>query len=200
MEEIRPPPPKDRSQVVVSTPTNSAFSIRSYLYGATPTASASASGSQSPVHANDSAETLGSPTTPASMQSQSLSREKNRLTLRGYLNSLLSHSSAVASSPVLRSFLLSDPIRLTEEERRDAERREEADRVREEGKKKFSEEIAARVEALRGAVRGVRGDMMGAGGYSYLVLMRTLAECLGRWSDPRLWDYQGDLQRAGSTA
>jgi hypothetical protein len=66
---------------------------------------------------------------------------------------------------VLRSFLLSGPIRLSEEERRDAERREEADRVREEGKKKFAEEIAARVEALRGAVRGVRGDMMGAGEY-----------------------------------
>ncbi|KAF8607628.1 hypothetical protein BDV93DRAFT_536552 [Ceratobasidium sp. AG-I] len=166
MEEIRPPPPKDRSQVVVSTPTNSGFSIRNYLYGSTPSASASASGSASPVPTNDSAETLGSPTTPSSRQSQSLSREKNRLTLRGYLNGLLSHSSAVASSPVLRSFLLSDPIRLTEEERHDAERREEADRVREEGKKKFAEEIASRVEALRGAVRGVRGDMMGADGLS----------------------------------
>ncbi|KAG8691993.1 hypothetical protein FRC11_012339 [Ceratobasidium sp. 423] len=168
MEEIRPPPPKDRSQVVVSTPTNSAFSIRSYLYGGgTGTSTPSTGAPTSPVPTNDSAETLGSPTS-ASIQSQSLSREKNRLTLRGYLHGLLSHSSAIASSPVLRSFLLSGPIRLTDEERRDAERREEADRVREEGKKKFAEEIAARIEALRGAVRGVRGDMMGVDGLSHI--------------------------------
>ncbi|KAJ1308617.1 hypothetical protein OPQ81_004315 [Rhizoctonia solani] len=151
MEEIRPPPPKDRSQVVVSTPTNSGFSLRSYLYGSgTGTSTPSTGAPMSPVPTNDSAETLGSlgSPTPASMQSQSLTREKNRLTLRGYLHGLLSHSSTIASSPVLRSFLLSGPIRLTDEERRDAERREEADR------------------ALRGAVRGVRGDMMGADGLS----------------------------------
>ncbi|CAE6448712.1 unnamed protein product [Rhizoctonia solani] len=167
MEEVRPPPPKDRSQVVVSTPTSSGFSIRSYLYGSG-TATPSTGAPTSPAPTNDSAETLGSFGSPtsASMQSQSLAREKNRLTLRGYLHGLLSHSSRIASSPVLRSFLLSGPIRLTDEERRDAERREEADRVREEGKKKFAEEIGARVEALRGAVRGVRGDMMGADGLS----------------------------------
>ncbi|CUA70220.1 PX domain-containing protein YPR097W [Saccharomyces cerevisiae S288c] [Rhizoctonia solani] len=167
MEEIRPPPPKDRSQVVVSTPTTSGFSIRSYLYGSGST-TPSTGVPTSPVPTNDSAETLGSLGSPtsASMQSQSLAREKNRLTLRGYLHGLLSHSSIIASSPVLRSFLLSGPIRLTDEERRDADRREEADRVREEGKKKFAEEIAARIEALRGAVRGVRGDMMGADGLS----------------------------------
>ncbi|CAE6409179.1 unnamed protein product [Rhizoctonia solani] len=169
MEEIKPLPPKDRSQVVVSTPTNSGFSIRSYLYGSSTGASTPNSGAPaSPAPTNDSAETLGSLGSPtsASIQSQSLSREKNRLTLRGYLHGLLSHSSTIASSPVLRSFLLSGPIRLTDEERRDAGRREEADRVREEGKKKFAEEIAARIEALRGAVRGVRGDMMGADGLS----------------------------------
>lgn len=195
MEEIRPPPAKDRSQVVVSTPTTSAFSIRNYLYG-----SASASGSSSPVPTNDSAETLGSPTTPSSRQSQSLSREKNRLTLRGYLNGLLSHSSAVASSPVLRSFLLSDPIRLTEEERHDAERREEADRVREEGKRKFAEEIASRVEALRGAVRGVRGDMMGAGKYCCRGFEWVIILHFDRWIESRIWDYQDNPQRARLTA
>ncbi|CAE6455627.1 unnamed protein product [Rhizoctonia solani] len=171
MEEIKPPPPKDRSQVVVSsTPTNAGFSgsIRSYLYGSGTSTPASSGAPTSPVPTNDSAETLGSLGSPtsSSMQSQSLTREKNRLTLRGYLHGLLSHSSSIASSPVLRSFLLSGPIRLTDEERRDADRREEADRVREEGKKKFAEEIAARIEALRGAVRGVRGDMMGADGLS----------------------------------
>lgn len=40
-----------------------------------------------------------------------LTREKNRLTLRSYLHVLLS-SSKLGSSPVLKSFLLSDPTRL----------------------------------------------------------------------------------------
>lgn len=91
-----------------------------------------------------------------------LAREKNRLTLRSYLNSLLV-SSVVANSPVLRSFLLSGPITLTPDEMEDARRREEADKVREEGRKKFAKEIASRVEGLREAVKSVKGDIMGKG-------------------------------------
>lgn len=91
-----------------------------------------------------------------------LTREKNRLTLRSYLNSLL-NSSTIASSPVLRSFLLSGPTTLSPEELEDGKRREEADRVREEGRKKFAKEIAGRVEGLREAVKSVKGDIMGKG-------------------------------------
>jgi hypothetical protein len=94
-----------------------------------------------------------------------LAREKNRLTLRSYLNVLLS-SSAIANSPVLRSFLLSGPITLTPDEMEDSRRREEADRVRDEGRKKFAKEIASRVEGLRDAVKSVKGDIMGKGAYS----------------------------------
>ena len=97
-----------------------------------------------------------------SQQASRLSREKNRLTLRSYLHSLLS-SSVFASSPVLKSFLLSGPTRLTEEEREDARRREEADRMREDGRMRFAKEITTRVDGLRDTVRSVKGELLGKG-------------------------------------
>ncbi|KAG7449198.1 uncharacterized protein BT62DRAFT_669297 [Guyanagaster necrorhizus] len=93
-----------------------------------------------------------------------LSREKNRLTLRAYLHSLLSSSSVIASSPVLQSFLLSSPTALSPAEFEDARQREEADRVREDGRKRFAKEIANRVDGLREAVKSVKGDVMGKDG------------------------------------
>jgi hypothetical protein len=91
-----------------------------------------------------------------------LSREKNRLTLRAYLHTLLA-TPPFSSSPVLRSFLLSGPTRLTPEEQEDARRREEADQVREEGRKRFAMEVRARVDGLRDAVRSVKGEITGRG-------------------------------------
>jgi len=73
-------------------------------------------------------------------------------------------SSTIASSPVLKSFLLSGPTTLSRGELEDAQRREEADRVREDGRKRFAKEIAGRVEGLRDAVKSVKGDIMGKGG------------------------------------
>jgi hypothetical protein len=70
-------------------------------------------------------------------------------------------NATVASSPVLKSFLLSGPTQLTPEEEGDAKRRDEADHVREEGRRQFAAEIAARVEGLRDSVRAVKGDLMG---------------------------------------
>jgi hypothetical protein len=55
-------------------------------------------------------------------------------------------SSTIASSPVLKSFLLSGPTRLGADELEDARRREEADKVREDGRKRFAWQIAGRVE------------------------------------------------------
>ena len=97
-----------------------------------------------------------------SQQAARLSREKNRLTLRSYLHTLLS-TSTFASSPVLKSFLLSGPTRLTEEEMADARRREEADRMREDGRMRFAKEITARVDGLRDTVRSVKGELLGKG-------------------------------------
>lgn len=95
-----------------------------------------------------------------------LAREKNRLTLRSYLHSLLA-SSTIGSSPVLRHFLLSGSTTLSPEELEDAKSREEADNAREEGRKTFAKEIAARIDALRGAVKDVKSNIMGEG-MSYL--------------------------------
>lgn len=112
-----------------------------------------------------------SPTAPE--PTSRLAREKNRLTLRSYLHTLMA-SPTVLSSPVFRSFLLSDPITLTNEEIEDAKRREEADRVREDGRKKFAKEIAGRVDALRDALRSVKGDIMGKSGFSIAPSHRNL--------------------------
>ena len=67
---------------------------------------------------SDFSQRSGSPTSPiyGGMDSPTagasrLSREKNRLTLRAYLHTLL-RSTVFASSPVLGSFLLSDPTQL----------------------------------------------------------------------------------------
>lgn len=70
---------------------------------------------------------------------------------------------AIASSPVMRSFLMSGPTTLTQGEKEDASRREDADRMRDEGRKRFAKEIAARVDSLREAVKSVQGDIMGQG-------------------------------------
>lgn len=139
-ESIRLPPAKDR-RAVVGSPTSSSFDTE-------PT----------------SPDTVYSPSGPSPTYPHSpLAREKNRLTLRSYLYTLLT-SSTIASSPVMKSFLLSGPIHLSQTEFEDVRRREEADKIREDGRKKFAKEIALRVDGLREAVRNVKGDIMGKNG------------------------------------
>jgi hypothetical protein len=113
-----------------------------------------------PGDSNDSLPTT--PTVGSFSTSTRLGREKNRLTLRAYLRSLFS-TSVTAHSPVLFSFLLSGPTTLSQSEVEDARRREEADRTRDDGRKKFAKEIASRVDGLREAVKSVKGDLMGKG-------------------------------------
>jgi hypothetical protein len=110
--------------------------------------------------AMSSADDLGARPSASSVNASSLAREKNRVTLRSYVHGLLA-SAVVANSPVLKSFLLSGPTQLSQEEVEDSKRREDADRLREEGKKRFAAEVAARVDGLRTAIRSVKGDMMG---------------------------------------
>ena len=107
--------------------------------------------------------------TPTAAPSLRLAREKNRLTLRAYLHSLIS-SITIASSPVIRSFLLSDPTTLSHEELEDAHRREEADRTRDEGRKQFAKEISVRVDSLRDLVKSVKGDLLSKGPYPFILL------------------------------
>jgi hypothetical protein len=122
------------------------------------TASAPMSPSESTLSPSDSPLPDGlSPSPPTR-----LIREKNRLTLRAYLHSLIT-SPTIASSPVLRSFLTSGPTSLSPEELEDTRKREEADQLRDEGRKRFAREIASRVESLREAVKSMKGDIMGKG-------------------------------------
>jgi len=137
-EQIPPPPAKDRTAVVSSPVTPPPIS---------------------PYDNDSSSEHYSS---EAQHPNSRLEREKNRLTLRSYLYTLLS-SSNVASSPVLKSFLLSGPIIPTYEELADMRKREEADKVREEGRRKFAKEISNRVTGLRDAIKNVKGDLMGKG-------------------------------------
>ncbi|KAG8806361.1 hypothetical protein FRC18_006122 [Serendipita sp. 400] len=155
--EIKGPPPKDRTMVAVAPQQpNSAPPIQASV----------------PFHPQDtlkrsdtadSAEEFTAKPSASSINASSLAREKNRVSLRSYLHGLLA-SSVTANSPVIRSFLLSGPTELTPEEVEDSKRREEADHMREEGRKKFASEVAARVDGLRTAVRSVKGDIMGKNG------------------------------------
>ncbi|GAW05356.1 px domain-containing protein [Lentinula edodes] len=148
-EDISPPPAKDRT--VVNAPSSTSPMNAMFPPSASPSWDANPDTSQSYQSSNPSR----------------LAREKNRLTLRAYIHSLLS-SPTIASSPVLRSFLLSGPTTLSQEELEDAQWREEADRMREEGRKKFAREIASRVESLRGAVKDMKGDIMGQDGLTHV--------------------------------
>ncbi|EIM88426.1 uncharacterized protein STEHIDRAFT_95601 [Stereum hirsutum FP-91666 SS1] len=148
-ENIRPPPVKDRT--FVNAPA------------ASQPLSPSPSRPSDEIPFSPSSDSLPQSPTNALSQSSRLTREKNRLTLRAYLHSLMS-SSTIASSPVLQSFLLSGPTMLSHEELVDAQRREEADRVRDDGRKHFAKEVAERVDSLRESVKGVKGDIMGQDG------------------------------------
>ncbi|KAH9061017.1 hypothetical protein EDB87DRAFT_1724355, partial [Lactarius vividus] len=147
-EDIRPPPAKDRTYGSSRAPLSPAVS------------NSSAFSERPESGSNDSLPLSPTPTTTPSLR---LAREKNRLTLRAYLHTLLS-SITIASSPVIRSFLLSDPTTLSDEELEDARRREEADKTREEGRKQFAREISIRVDSLRGLVKSVKGDLLGKDG------------------------------------
>lgn len=58
---------------------------------------------------------------------------------------------------------MSGPTRLTAAEVEDARRREEADQVREEGRKRFAKELAEKVDGLRSAAKSVKGNIMSKG-------------------------------------
>ncbi|KZT62904.1 hypothetical protein CALCODRAFT_513796 [Calocera cornea HHB12733] len=160
MESVRPPPAKDRAAATFSQAA--ASGLRGWYSG---TAAQEGSDESLPGTPGSSSTALNAGTSGSAytQRATSLSREKNRLTLRAYLHALLA-SPPLAGSPVLRSFLTANPIRLSTDEEDDMRRREEADQVREEGRKQFAKEVAERVEALRGAVREVKGSLMAKDG------------------------------------
>lgn len=161
------PPPKDRTSTATAASQAaaaqaaqgsyggySAYNPMRMIYGSS---SAASSSNVSPSMPSSD------PVNDASNLSTPLAREKNRLTLRAYLNAILA-IPAVINSPVLRSFLLSNPTMLTPDEAADARRRAEADAVREEGRKRFQKEAEKRVEALREGLSEFKGDIIGRQG------------------------------------
>jgi hypothetical protein len=99
---------------------------------------------------------------------------------------------------VLKSFLLSGPITLTQEEMDDVQKREEADMVREEGRKRFAKEIASRVDGLRDAVKSVKGDIMGKGdqlSVLWICVLTDISRSLRRL-DSYIRNDQGNAGRA----
>jgi len=125
------------------------------IYGSS---SPTPSGTSSPGFPHQNAE----PPTAAGATSH-LSREKNRLTLRAYLLNIL-NLPFVIHSPILRSFLLSNPTTLNPSEAVDSQRRLEADAVREEGRRRFREEAEKRIEALREGLQQFKGDVLSRDG------------------------------------
>lgn len=97
------------------------------------------------------------PSTP-----QTLSREKNRLTLRSYLHSLLDHS-VIANSAILKAFLLEDEIVLSRGDEEDVVRREGMDRARVENEKRFRDEAERRAGGIEGGLRGFKDDLVRSG-------------------------------------
>ncbi|KAG9015787.1 hypothetical protein FRB93_012352 [Tulasnella sp. JGI-2019a] len=151
-EEIPLPPNKDRS-----SSSGASSGVASYFH----------SDSASTAEADEPAPGIQRSPSTLSVTQYKLAREKNRLTLRSYLNAILVNP-VLASSPVLRSFLTSDPITLTQQEQEDARRREEADLIREEGKKRFDNEVKARVTKLREAMNQIKNELMGKDGLSHI--------------------------------
>ncbi|KAK4051758.1 hypothetical protein OIO90_004582 [Microbotryomycetes sp. JL221] len=88
-----------------------------------------------------------------------LSRERNRLTLRAYLNQILKNN-VLASTRAFQSFLIESPIELTTMELRDVEIREEMDKLREKELKSFKNQVDQRVGELEMYIREFREDMV----------------------------------------
>ncbi|TXT04944.1 hypothetical protein VHUM_04027 [Vanrija humicola] len=148
------PPPKDKSSAAPpppqAVPTGySAYNPLRVIYGSSP----APSGTSTPARTDANGQPL--PDVPPAP----LSREKNRLTLRAYIQSILAMPE-IANAPIMRSFLLSNPTALTPPEATDIQRRLEADAVREEGRRRFREEAERRVEALREGLAQFKGDIL----------------------------------------
>lgn len=153
------PPQKDKSVTATAPPptANQGYSYYNPLrvvWGSTPRSSSPAPGTSPTIP-----DTLGLSAGPSNPVLPPLQREKNRLTLRAYLFSILANP-AIINSPVLRSFLLSGPTTLTPAEAVDTQRRLEADAVREEGRRRFRQEAEKRIEALREGLSQFKGEML----------------------------------------
>ena len=150
------PPAKDKTVTTVAPVQTQQYGYYNPLrmvYGNVPA---------SPALGSTASFDPSNPSTPTSAHAAlpvPLSREKNRLTLRAYLQTIITIPDVV-NSPVLRSFLLSGPVQLSSLESADVQRRLDGDAVREEGRKRFREEAEKRIDALREGLSQFKGDVL----------------------------------------
>ncbi len=153
-EKVSNPPPKDRRSVDLRAGVSPELSPRTSMDGgAPPFASTSSSAASTTPLAFDPAHV------------PSLARERNRLTLRAYLRSILANP-VLASSDAFQSFLLESPIEMTPKEQQDVLIREEMDRIREQEMRSFRAEVEERVEELEGYLRKFREELVKHDGLS----------------------------------
>ncbi|KAG9319837.1 hypothetical protein KVV02_002425 [Mortierella alpina] len=95
-------------------------------------------------------------------------REKDRISLRGYLHNLAKVGQDIVDSAALVSFLTKDAIALSDEEAKDVQDRVELDEHRMAQQAKFDSEVAKKVDELDSQLKEVKLDLLQPGGVSRL--------------------------------
>ncbi|KAG0026827.1 hypothetical protein BGZ82_009281 [Podila clonocystis] len=95
-------------------------------------------------------------------------REKDRISLRGYLYALAKVAPEVVNSTCFTDFLTKDAIDLTEDEARDVQARVALDEHRMAQQAKFDKEVARKVDELDEQLKEVKLDLLQPGGVSRL--------------------------------
>ncbi|KAG0212831.1 hypothetical protein BGX28_005487 [Mortierella sp. GBA30] len=95
-------------------------------------------------------------------------REKDRISLRGYLHSLARTAPEVVSSSIFVAFLTKDTISLTPDEARNVQACTKLDEHRMEQQAKFDKEVTKKVEELDKQLKQVKMDLLQPGGVSRL--------------------------------
>ncbi|KAG0055469.1 hypothetical protein BGZ83_008474 [Gryganskiella cystojenkinii] len=95
-------------------------------------------------------------------------REKDRISLRGYLHNLAKVAPEIVTSAAFVQFLTKDPVTLTAEELKDVQIRTMLDQHRAEQQAKFDREVAAKVQELDSHMKQVKLDLLQPGGVSRL--------------------------------
>ncbi|KAF9963211.1 hypothetical protein BGZ70_007562 [Mortierella alpina] len=95
-------------------------------------------------------------------------REKDRISLRGYLHNLAKVGQDIVDSAAFVSFLTKDAIALTDEEAKDVQDRVQLDEHRMAQQAKFDSEVAKKVDELDSQLKEVKLDLLQPGGVSRL--------------------------------
>ncbi|KAG0327035.1 hypothetical protein BGZ99_008485 [Dissophora globulifera] len=95
-------------------------------------------------------------------------REKDRISLRGYLHNLAKVGEKIVKSSALIAFLTEDAIALSEDEAKDVQTRVALDEHRMAQQAKFDREVARKVDELDTQLKEVKLDLLQPGGISRL--------------------------------